>query len=47
MMLNSKDRQILEHIYRYCNEIELALDTFQYSYEEFLENPVFLTYSPT
>lgn len=42
MMLNLKDRQILEHIYRYCSEIELALTAFHYSYEEFLANPVFI-----
>lgn len=41
MQLERKDRQILEHIQKYCEEVQMALDSFHRSEDEFMRNPVF------
>lgn len=41
MQLERKDRQILEHIQTYCEEVRMALESFHRSEDEFMRNPVF------
>lgn len=41
MVLETRDKQILLHILRYCKEVRMALDEFDWDKEKFLENPVF------
>lgn len=41
MLLNNKDRQILEHILKYCDEVELALSEYDNDREKFMTNAVF------
>ena len=42
MKLESKDRQTLEHIIRYCDEIQMALQHFGKDEKIFKTDPVFL-----
>ena len=42
MNLEHKDKQTLEHIIKYCNEIQLAVQCFGKDEETFKSNPVFL-----
>ena len=41
MLLNNKDRQILDHIVKYCDEVDLAISEYGNDKETFLNNPVF------
>ena len=41
MLLNNKDRQILDHIVKYCDEVDLAIFEYGNNKETFLNNPVF------
>ena len=41
MNLSEKDKQILEHIVRYCGEVRMALLTFGDKIATFEQNPVF------
>lgn len=40
-MKHSKDAQLLEHIIRYCDEVNMALEDYDGSRERFEESPVF------
>ena len=40
-MKHNKDMQLLEHIIRYCDEVEMALNEYGRSKERFLNSPVF------
>ena len=42
MKLETKDKQILEHIIKYCNEIQMAVLHFGKHEETFSQNPVFM-----
>ena len=40
-MKHNKDIQLLEHIIRYCDEVEMALNEYGRNEERFKTNPVF------
>lgn len=40
-MKHDKDMQLLEHIIRYCDEVEMALSEYGRSKERFMSNAVF------
>ena len=42
MKLKNKDKQILEHIIKYCIDIRLAIEHFGKEEELFTRNPVYL-----
>ena len=42
MKLNTKDAQILEHIIKYCIDIQLAVEHFGKDETTFTHNPVYL-----
>ena len=41
MNLNDKDKQILEHIVRYCDEVNEAHTIFKYNKELFMNTPTY------
>lgn len=42
MRLKNKDKQILEHIIKYCIDIHLAVEHFGREEKEFANNPVYM-----
>lgn len=40
-MKHKKDIQIVEHIVRYCDEVSMALEDYDFSRERFEKSPVF------
>ena len=42
MKSKARDKQIVEHIIKHCDEIKMAMDMFGASKDVFLNNPVFL-----
>lgn len=41
MQLSNKDKQILEHIAKYCYEVKLAMNEYGNNRNTFLSNPVY------
>ena len=41
MPVNNRDRQVLEKIIRYCDDIEFSHNEYQRSFKRFSENPTY------